>query len=331
VTPVPDVHPSADALAEFVGGPGDAGGPSPAGDPMAPARIGEHLDRCPTCREEVARLRAASDALASLAEPELPPGFHDRLVAAVRAEQGTLDRREDRVPAAALSPPRREGAAARRARARWHRPFGWAVAAAATVVLAVAGVSQLGQQGAFDTAAGGGSGGGSAQGALPPEQGATTFSGNLDSAPEVASAAPRFQAAGNYDLARLAKDVASRPDLRAAYQNAFESARRAGLQSAPGPASTVQGEARGAPSTKDSTKSQGDDGDSGAAAGGGGGACAPPVPGGPGVLLIEADYAGRPATMVVEVGGRPPTVTMRAYAQDDCTLLDTVRGPAPAP
>ena len=45
-----------------------------------------HLAACPSCAELVAAVGHARGSLALLAEPDLPPGLHDRITAAVEAE-----------------------------------------------------------------------------------------------------------------------------------------------------------------------------------------------------------------------------------------------------
>lgn len=90
-------------------------------------RLAAHLAGCADCAATVADLEAATHRLAVLAEPELPAGFHERLMTAIERER----------PAAS---PRRATAARRRA-AWFQRPATWA--AAATLLLFVVGVLGL--------------------------------------------------------------------------------------------------------------------------------------------------------------------------------------------
>jgi hypothetical protein len=134
-----------------------------------------HLAGCPSCAELVASVGRARGSLALLEEPELPPGLHDRLAAAVSAEveadPGSRvagragSRQRESVPE-----PRGEGAAPEAQILRpapWYRrPAAWGAAAA--LLLAALVVPFLNQSsGDLDTTAGGG--GSAAQEAATPD------------------------------------------------------------------------------------------------------------------------------------------------------------------
>jgi hypothetical protein len=73
---VPD-HPDHEQLAAYQAGDGDR---------RQLAAVEAHLAGCPSCAEVVASVDEARARLALLGEPDLPPGFHDRLAAALDAE-----------------------------------------------------------------------------------------------------------------------------------------------------------------------------------------------------------------------------------------------------
>ena len=70
-------HPDHEQLAAFEAGDGDR---------RERAGVAAHLAGCPSCAEVVASVERARSRLALLEEPDLPPGLHDRLAAAVDAE-----------------------------------------------------------------------------------------------------------------------------------------------------------------------------------------------------------------------------------------------------
>ena len=94
-------------------------------------RFSAHLDVCAACRDEVARLRVAADALPLTAPPiEPPPGLKERLMAIVEAEAAEPAPRERG---------RRESAVLGWLRGLATRP-GLAAAAASLLLLVGAGV-----------------------------------------------------------------------------------------------------------------------------------------------------------------------------------------------
>lgn len=51
--------------------------------------VREHLGRCDSCLRELEAIRAIKAAVCSMPEPDLPPGFEERLVATVMHRQAT--------------------------------------------------------------------------------------------------------------------------------------------------------------------------------------------------------------------------------------------------
>jgi len=150
-------HPDHEQLAAFQAGDGER---------RQRADVEAHLAGCPSCTEVVASVERARGRLALLVEPDLPPGLHDRLAAAVEAE--------GRAGAAPIRPPsrlRRVGAAEgpggqadRRERPLpWYRrPVAWG-AAAALLLAALVAVPLLNRSAELSTASGGAGGGQAAQ------------------------------------------------------------------------------------------------------------------------------------------------------------------------
>jgi anti-sigma-K factor RskA len=102
--------------------------------PEQAERFAAHLETCPACRAEVARLTEASERLADAA-PLLtpPPELRDRVMASVRAETGLFD--------AARADPHSPEAARRRGRSR--RRAAGLTAAVATLAVVIAAVVLL--------------------------------------------------------------------------------------------------------------------------------------------------------------------------------------------
>jgi hypothetical protein len=145
---VPD-HPDHEQLAAFEAGDLDR---------RERLDVEAHLAGCASCAELVASVGHARASLALLEEPELPPGLHDRLAAAVAAEPA---------PAAAgqAATPARQ---ARRPATPWYRrPVAWGAAAALLVAALV--IPFLNQSGPDVTTAGGdtGAAGGAREAATP--------------------------------------------------------------------------------------------------------------------------------------------------------------------
>jgi hypothetical protein len=138
---VPD-HPDHEQLAAFQAGDGDR---------RQRADVEAHLAGCRSCAEVVASVEQARRRLALLEEPALPPGLHDRLVAAVEGEAAQ--------PAADVQAPWYRRRPAERPQTRptpWYRrPVAWGAAAA--LLLAALIVPFLDRSSGNLTTAGGGS------------------------------------------------------------------------------------------------------------------------------------------------------------------------------
>jgi hypothetical protein len=163
VPELPD-HPDHEQLAAFEAGDGDR---------RERAGVAAHLAGCSSCAEVVASVERARSHLAILEEPDLPPGLHDRLAAAVEAEAAQVaadrpasrfDRRAARAAAPGTTPRPDRPAEQEPARPTpWYRrPVAWGAAAA--LLLAALVVPFLDQSGGDLTTAGGDAGGGAEMG-----------------------------------------------------------------------------------------------------------------------------------------------------------------------
>ena len=152
-------HPDHEQLAAFEAGDGDR---------RERAGVAAHVAGCPSCAEVVASVGRMRSRLAVLEEPDLPPGLHDRLAAAVEAEAaqtaadlpaGRSSRRAGRAAAPRASPrPGKQGEQAPARPTPWYRrPVAWGAAAA--LLLAALVVPFLDQSGGDRTTAGGAGGG----------------------------------------------------------------------------------------------------------------------------------------------------------------------------
>ena len=158
---MPD-HPDREQLAAFQAGDVDR---------RERLDVEAHLAGCPSCAEVVASVGRARASLALLEEPDLPPGLHDRLAAAVDAEVAAAA--DTTAAPAAGRGPRRSPEAVREPRARrptpWYRrPVAWGAAAA--LLLAALVVPFLNQSASNRTTAvgdAGGSGGAAQEAATP--------------------------------------------------------------------------------------------------------------------------------------------------------------------
>jgi len=366
-------HPDSERLAALV-----------AGEALADAAaLRAHVADCADCQARADALAGVGAALSDLPEPELPAGFHDRLIAAVRNESARLarapggapdavqpdaSRREGapaagepwlpaagsadteapvratasasggpRTPASASAPasgapiPLRRGgdgratggaaqgeraraAGRRRARGWLTRPATWAAAAAVLLVAIGAGNLALStRERAEETSAARG--------------GAPALSRADQGAAKAAAGQPpvRLFAAGDVSLASVRGDLARRPELREAYDQAASPSPKdaAGTR---GQADNQRGGQAAAP------EAAGPGGQPGRFAGDELRAClAAAGPGRP-AFFLQGTYLGRPATILVTLEGSPPArMRLTAFARGDCaTILGTEQGP-PAP
>ena len=251
------------------------------GDRRQRAQVADHVAGCPSCAELVAAVEQARARLALLGEPELPAGLHDRLAAAVGAEAARVGR-----------PARRP--------AWYRRPAAWGAAAAA-ILLAALAVPLLTQPGGL-IPTGGGAGGGAAQEA-PMAGGADTGA--------TAAGLPVLRLDGEVSARRLRVALGTDPTAMQAYRQATEQARaRAdGLrgEATDGRQTTLAPAAPAAPSTTAPQPCL---------------AAATAQAGRPLVaaFLVEGDYQGRPATVLVTtVAGEPDRADMWVFPRGNCS------------
>ena len=259
-----------------------------------------HLAGCPSCAELVASVGRARGSLALLEEPDLPPGLHDRLAAAVSAEAEANpgsrvagragSRQRESVPE-----PRREGAAPEAQILRpapWYRrPAAWGAAAA--LLLAALVIPFLNQSsGDLDTTAVGDAGGGAAQEATTP-------------APAAAGDLPVFRVAGEVTVdtvrTRLDTDAQAKGALnRAASPQAADQA-EGGYRSSAGAASADARELQSCLTAATAAANT---------------ATRPLSP----AFFIEGTYKGREATILVTTSTpQPNRVDLWVFPRDSCT------------
>jgi hypothetical protein len=343
---LPD-HPDSEQLAAFQAGDGDR---------RQRADVQAHLAGCPACAEVVASIGRARGRLASLEEPDLPPGLHDRLAAAVEAEAAAgpaADRapfrfRRPLSPVAGDRPARRlgrpgseaagdpatsregseaaegpsagqVGPARRHGRAApWYRrPVAWGVAAALLLAALVA-VPLLDQSSEMTTAGGGGGG---AEGA---GQAAADAAG--------AGAAPVLRIPGEVSAAtvraRLARDRRAKAALDSATAGGGVAEATPGGEAAV-PQKTQSPATDAAPSTPDPaqqlSRSTARPPVAGAAslasclpaaAAAADPATRPLTP----AFYVEGTYRGREATILVTTStGNPGRVDLWVFPRNDCS------------
>jgi hypothetical protein len=250
------------------------------GDRRQRAQVADHVAGCPSCAEVVAAVEQARTRLALLGEPELPVGLHDRLAAAVGTEAARVGR-----------PARRP--------AWYRRPAAWGAAAAA-ILLAALAVPLLTQPDGLTTA-GGDAGGGAAQEA--PSYAQTD--------PGAAAGLPVLPLDGEVSARRLRVALGTDPTAMEAYRRATEQARaRAdGLrgEATDGRQTTSAPSAPAAPSTTAPQPCL---------------AAATAQAGRPLVaaFLVEGDYQGRPATVLVTtVAGEADRADMWVFPRGNCS------------
>jgi Putative zinc-finger len=289
---VPD-HPDSEQLAAFQAGDGDR---------RQRAEVEAHLAGCPACAEAVASVDRARDQLALLQAPDLPPGLHDRLAAAVDAE----------VAAGAVAD---VGAGRRRGRpAPWYRrPVAWG-AAAALLLAALVAVPLLDQPSDTTTASGG------AQAAREADTSAT-------------GAVPLLRIPGEVSAATVRSRLATDRRAKAALDSAIAPRGPSGASGGEAAVRQSQGsDATAAPSQGPTTPAApSGDLSTGTARATAPAALAPcltaaTAAAGPATLpltpafYVEGTYQGRPATILVTTsGGQPGRVDLWAFPRDDCS------------
>lgn len=225
--PEHSVHPDREELAAWQAG---------ALAEPARARIVAHLAGCAECAGVVSAVQRGRAALTSLEEPELPPGLHERLAAAIEREA-----------AAAVTPGRSAARAARAARPRRARawsPRVAALSAAAALVLLVAGLVPVLRHVTGESGTRQASGGATASQSDHAPSAAAPSS--------AAAALPVFAVSGGFSGGTLRSEVAGNPAIRSAYARAgagLPGAARSsppaasGSDTAPGAAQNLQGKA----------------------------------------------------------------------------------------
>jgi hypothetical protein len=224
---VPDhpVHPDREELAAWQAG----ALAEPAG-----AKVQAHLTGCAECTAVVEAVEGARMALAGLAEPELPPGLHERLAAAV----GQAIDRETAVRGPASAAGTRGGAARRRW--AWNARAATVGAAAALVLLVAGLVPVLRHFSGGSGAQGSGVATASRSGAVPPG----------------AAALPEFSAPGSYSGEALRAAVAANPAVRDAYARAGAGAGAGGGGGAAGGGGASGSAGRSAPAAPNAAQGE---------------------------------------------------------------------------
>jgi hypothetical protein len=298
---VPD-HPDHEQLAAFQAGDGER---------RQLADVEAHLAGCPSCAAVVASVERARSRLALLGEPDLPPGLHDRLAAALEAEpaQAPADRPESRFGRAGSGSAGRPTAGRRLPGPRpvpWYRRrVAWG-AAAALLLAALVAVPLLDQSSDLHTASQ--AGGGQAAEDL--------------ASPETAGPVPLIRVPGEVSAATVRARLAS--DTRA--KAALDSATGAPAAAAP----TGSGGTAGATQSPDQSaggfRSSGPTSRAGsagaalqaclpAAAAAAGPATRPLTP----AFYLEGRYQGRAATVLVTASvGQPGRVDLWVFPRDRC-------------
>jgi hypothetical protein len=337
---VPD-HPDQEQLAAYQAGDVDR---------RERLDVEAHLAACPSCAELVASVGRARGSLALLEEPDLPPGLHDRLTAALEsstAEAGEADRRfgSQRSARATGSPGSLEAAGSggsgeagpepRVLRpAPWYRrPAAWGAAAA--LLLAALVVPFLNRSAGTRTTAGGDTGGGAAQEAATP-------------APSAASNLPVLRVKGEVTADTVRKRLQTDPQAKAALSGAAtpqatDQDGDALRSSTKTPAPSTEAPAAGQPFSPDAGTQAPSPAPEAPSAGGqppaagalqrqsclpvasaaANAAIRPLAP----AFFIEGTYKGRPATILVTTStSQPDRVDLWVFPRNNCSsVLDTER------
>jgi hypothetical protein len=286
---VPD-HPDHEQLAAFQAGDGER---------RQLADVGAHLAGCPSCAEVVASVERARGRLALLGEPDLPPGLHDRLAAALEAEAAQP----------VTSAPRGSPAPRSRPVPWYRRRVAWG-AAAALLLAALVAVPLLDQSSDLSTA--GGAGGGQTAQDL--------------AIPEAAGPVPLIRVPGEISAAtvraRLARDSRAKAALDSATAGArgAQAATPGGSGGAAGatesPGQTAGGLRPSAPASPAGSAAASLQACLPAATAAAGPAARPLTP----ALYLEGSYQGRAATVLVTAsGGQPGRVDLWVFPRDRCS------------
>ena len=283
---MPD-HPDHEQLAAFQAGDGER---------RQLADVGAHLAGCPSCAEVVASVERARGRLALLGEPDLPPGLHDRLAAALVAEAAQP----------VTSGPRGSPAPRSRPVPWYRRRVAWG-AAAALLLAALVAVPLLDQSSDLNTA--GGAGGGQTAQDL--------------ASPEAAGAVPLIRVPGEISAATVRARLAGDSRAKAALDSATAGAQAAtpgGSRGAAGatesPGQTVGGMRPSAPASPAGSAAASLQACLPAAAAAAGPAARPLTP----ALYLEGSYQGRAATVLVTAsGGQPGRVDLWVFPRDRCS------------
>jgi hypothetical protein len=312
---VPD-HPDHEQLAAFQAGDGDR---------RQLADLQAHLAGCPSCAEMVASVERARRRLALLEEPDLPPGLHDRLAAALDAEaaRAPLERPASRFGRAAARSgtdraPARAGSPRPVARSRpvpWYgRRVAWG-AAAALLLAALVAVPLLDRSSDLGTAGGAG-GGGAAQDLASPEAAGAGTVPVLRVPGEISAATVR---------ARLAADTRAKAALDAAGARGAQATPPAEPGGTAGGTQTPGGSEGTAGATQSPARPGGGAAASGAAALRSclSAATAEAIPAtrplAP-AFFLEGRYRGRQATVLVTAStGQPGRVDLWVFPRGTCS------------
>jgi anti-sigma factor RsiW len=278
--------------------------------PPAPEQVTAHLDGCTRCTAEVEAIRSTQQTLHTLPEPDLPPGLHARLLAAVDAEldgAGTTPHHDSGTTSGGATVTPLDGARARRRRSR--QPLTWA--AAAVALFAVIGVA-----GIIERSTGGTDGAGTAaQGTMSTPAAPEAAMGG-----SIGSGVPIFALPGEIDADRVQQALRDRPELRAALSAAKRSS-ASGLGRPQGTTTPPEATAESAAGATADAQDQSSRARSG-----------PETPGldrcltlaGPdarAALLVTGTYKGRPTTILVTTRPGGGQAGLYVFDADTCTPL----------
>ena len=304
---MPD-HPDREQLAAFQAGDVDR---------RERLEVEAHLAGCPACAEVVSSVGHARGSLGLLEEPDLPPGLHDRLAAAVDAEATAAAAAAGPGPVAGRGSGARAGSGARRSREAapeprvlrptpWYRrPAAWGAAAA--LLLAALVVPFLNQSSSRTTAVGDAGGGGAGQ------EAATQAPGPALSSPTVGL--PVFRVPGEVTAGTVRDRLRTDARAKAALDSAGSTPQAAGDLDQGATRSSAGARAPGAPRLQSCLP---------AASAAADPATLPLVP----AFFIEGTYKGRDATILVTTSTpQPDRVDLWVFPRDSCSspILATER------